>query len=57
MSSLTQKAEKGMATMIRSPPHHRSADVVSETREHSGKEVGHPKHLSGYTKVRVGDLE
>lgn len=38
-------------------PHHRSANVVSETKKHSGKEAGHSQHLLGYIKVQVGDLE
>ena len=33
--------------------HHRSADVVPETQEHSGKEAARSQHLSSYTRVQV----
>ncbi|XP_076207045.1 uncharacterized protein LOC143166515 [Aptenodytes patagonicus] len=32
--------------------HHRSADVVSETKEHSGKEAAHSQYLSSYARVQ-----
>lgn len=33
--------------------HHRSADVVSDSQEHSGKEAARAQYLSSYTKVQV----
>lgn len=33
--------------------HHRSADVESESKEHSGKEAARSRYLSSYTRVQV----
>lgn len=58
MSSLTEEFKKGMATMLRS--HHiTEVLMLSETKEHSGKEAGHSASVSIYlnTEVQVGDLE
>lgn len=57
MSSLTQEFKKGMSTMLRS--HHiTEVLMLSETKEHSGKEAGHsicqhlPEHKGSGRRLR-----